>query len=365
MNGITHDVEETRRLALALLLALGLHAALLLGIPAEGWSLRYPPSPRFDVTLLPPIERPTIPAPAMVVPEPTLPPMEPAPVAPPSPAPTFTPPPAPIPPPKPVTTVRPAPKPVIAARPAPKPVTPVAKPVKPLAVAKVTPTPRAVVKPVAPPQPAEPPVSSIKPVSPPPATVEPSTKPPVVKSPPAPRFTPAETPRPPIEKPPARPMERSGRGGVAGGGSRGGRLDSTALLGQIAGLDAETQQRASRAAREKRVSLADSRSLAGFYAADWARKVTRVGETNFPDAARRLNLSAGPLLDVAIRADGSLRDVRVLRSSGNAELDQAARRIVQLAAPYPPFSPELRRQVEVLRIEAPWRFDPGGRVRVR
>ena len=160
-------------------------------------------------------------------------------------------------------------------------------------------------------------------------------------------------------------MERSGRGGVAGGGSRGGRLDSTALLGQIAGLDAETQQRTSRAAREKRVSLADSRSLAGFYAADWARKVTRVGEMNFPDAARRLNLSAGPLLDVAIRADGSLRDVRVLRSSGNAELDQAARRIVQLAAPYPPFSPELRRQVEVLRIEAPWRFDPGGRVQVR
>ena len=143
------------------------------------------------------------------------------------------------------------------------------------------------------------------------------------------------------------------------------RLDSTALLGQIAGLDAETQQRASRAAREKRVSLADSRSLAGFYAADWARKVTRVGEMNFPDAARRLNLSAGPLLDVAIRADGSLRDVRILRSSGHAELDQAARRIVQLAAPYPPFSPELRRQVEVLRIEAPWRFDPGGRVQVR
>ena len=160
-------------------------------------------------------------------------------------------------------------------------------------------------------------------------------------------------------------MERSERGAAAGVGGRSSRLDSAALLGQIASLDAETRQRASRAAREKRVSLADTRSLAGFYAADWARKVTRVGEMNFPDAARRLNFSAGPLLDVAIRADGSLRDVRVLRSSGNAELDQAARRIVQLAAPYPPFPPELRQQVEVLRIEAPWRFDPGGRVQVR
>ncbi|HRY15825.1 MAG TPA: TonB family protein [Candidatus Competibacteraceae bacterium] len=105
--------------------------------------------------------------------------------------------------------------------------------------------------------------------------------------------------------------------------------------------------------------------MAGFYAADWARKVTRVGEMNFPDVARRLSLSTGPLLEVAIRADGSLREVRILRSSGNAELDQAARRIVKLAAPYPPFSANLRQQADLLRIESPWRFDPGGRVRAR
>lgn len=161
-------------------------------------------------------------------------------------------------------------------------------------------------------------------------------------------------------------MEAPG-GGKPGKRSSGrpGRLDSASLLGQVASLDAETQRQASRAAREQRVSLADAGSLAGFYAADWARKVSRVGEMNFPDAARRLEISLGPLLEVAIRANGSLREVRVLRSSGNPELDQAARRIVQLAAPYPAFSAALRQQAEVLRITAPWRFDPGGRVRVR
>lgn len=158
-------------------------------------------------------------------------------------------------------------------------------------------------------------------------------------------------------------MERPGRSGARAGVTS--RLDSTALLGQIASLDAETQRRAGDAVRERRVNLADTRSLAGFYAADWARKVTRVGEMNFPDAARRSNPGAGPLLDVAIQADGNLRNVRVLRSSGNVELDQAARRIVQLAAPYPPFPPELRQQVELLHIEAPWRFDPRGQVQVR
>jgi len=244
-------------------------------------------------------------------------------------------------------------------------VAPAAKPVKPPPVAKIRPAPRTEGKPVATPKPAKPPVAPVEPYVPRRATPEPAVEPLPVKPPPAPPFGRAESSRPPVEKPPPRPPEHSRRSDIAGGGARSGRLDSAALLGQVAGLDAQTQQRTSRAAREKRVSLADSRSLAGFYAADWARKVTRVGEMNFPDAARRLNLNTGPLLDVAIRADGSLRDVRVLRSSGNAELDQAARRIVQLAAPYPPFSPELRQQVELLRIEAPWRFDPGGRVRVR
>lgn len=144
-----------------------------------------------------------------------------------------------------------------------------------------------------------------------------------------------------------------------------GRLDSAALLAQVGGLDTATQHQTSRAAGELRVTLADSSSLAGFYAADWARKVARTGENNFPPAARRLDASAGPVLEAAIRANGSLRDVRIMRSSGNAELDQAARRIVQLAAPYPPFPPELRRQAAVLRITAPWRFDPSGSVRVR
>lgn len=143
------------------------------------------------------------------------------------------------------------------------------------------------------------------------------------------------------------------------------RLSSTALLDQVASLETKTQQKANAGVRSQRVNLSDTRSDAGFYAADWARKVTRVGEMNFPDVARRLGISAGPLLEVAINADGRLREVRILRSSGNSEIDRAAQRIVEQAAPYPPFPAELRRKIDLLRIESPWRFDPGGRVRAR
>ncbi len=364
MNDIGHDAAETQRLTLALLLALGLHAALLLGIPTNDWSFHHARPSRLNVAILPPMERPIPPAAAPVpaesaiqsgptatapVSEPTPPLPEPPPLPSPPPIPVPTPLPSPTPPPRPVIVTKPAPK---AAAPVPKPA--------PAAPPKPT---KASVPPV---KPAKPAVSSVKPASPPPRTAmaTPSDKSPLIKPPPAPRLPPLERlPSPETPRPPR--IGRSERGTGVGTSAPSRRLDSTALLGQIAGLDAENQRRISNNAREQRVNLADTYSLAGFYAADWARKVTRVGEMNFPDAARRSSPGTGPLLEVAIQADGRLRGVRVLRSSGNAELDQAARRIVELAAPYPSFPAELRRQIEVLRIEAPWRFDPGGRVRVR
>lgn len=385
MNGLASDAPDANRLALALLLALGLHAALLLGLPAESWSLRYPQPLRFEVALLPRIDLPPPPEPsippapepaesasppgpaAVALPEPApsaalpMAVTEPAPVSPP--APVVTPPPAPLPPTAAIRTP-PAPpptppKPVVRTPPASsKPVVRAAPPsAKSPPVAKKTPAPRPVSKPVAPSSPT-------KPAAAPRTPGESIAKPAQITPLPAPSSTSVETRPPPLAGSAVRPTEPSRRNsGTASG--KAGRLDSAALLGQVAGLDADAQRQTGGGAREQRVSLADTRSLAGFYAADWARKVARVGELNFPDAARRLEPGSGPLLEVAIRADGSLREVRVLRSSGSAELDRAARRIVELAAPYPPFSPELRRQIDVLRIAAPWRFDPVGRVRVR
>ena len=59
---------------------------------------------------------------------------------------------------------------------------------------------------------------------------------------------------------------------------------------------------------------------------------------------------------VAIAADGSLHDVRVLESSGHAVLDAAAVRIVRLAAPYAPLPPAMRRDADVLEIVRTWQF---------
>ena len=175
--------------------------------------------------------------------------------------------------------------------------------------------------------------------------------------------TPTKTRRS-VTKTPSRRLERD-TGIAASRSNTPARLDSSTLLGQIASLETEKQRRASTGIRSKRVNPNDTQSLEGFYIAAWIHKVERIGETNFPEIARKLNLTTGPVLDVHIRADGSLSDIRIARSSGNAELDQAAQRIVRLGDPYAPFSPELRQKWDVLQISRPWRFDAGGQFQAR
>ena len=88
----------------------------------------------------------------------------------------------------------------------------------------------------------------------------------------------------------------------------------------------------------------------------WRTKVERIGNLNYPDEAKRRNLSGRLLLDVAINADGSLNAVTLLRSSGSKVLDDAAIRIVRLAAPFSEFSPEMRADTDVLHITRTWEF---------
>lgn len=93
-----------------------------------------------------------------------------------------------------------------------------------------------------------------------------------------------------------------------------------------------------------------------YYLDAWRRQVERVGQLNYPGEARARKLAGTLRLRVIIAADGTLEDVRITQSSGHAVLDDAALRIVRLAAPYAPFSPTMRAVAEVLEIERSWQF---------
>jgi len=92
------------------------------------------------------------------------------------------------------------------------------------------------------------------------------------------------------------------------------------------------------------------------YMEAWRSKVERVGNLNYPEKARRANLTGSLVLDVAIKPDGSVHNLSLVKSSGHKILDDAARRIVRLAAPYDPFSPEIKKEVDILHITRTWQF---------
>ena len=102
---------------------------------------------------------------------------------------------------------------------------------------------------------------------------------------------------------------------------------------------------------------ADTReSDVAVYLDSWRRKIERVGTINFPNAARRAKLSGTPVIEVTIGADGKLVQTVVRRSSGHAEIDEAAIRILKLAAPFDPFPSELSSKHDEIRIAYEWQF---------
>lgn len=92
------------------------------------------------------------------------------------------------------------------------------------------------------------------------------------------------------------------------------------------------------------------------YLDDWRSKVERVGNLNYPQAAREQKVYGSLVLTVAIKADGSVEKVEINRTSGHKILDAAAIRIVELASPYAIFSEDIRKKADILEITRTWTF---------
>ena len=138
----------------------------------------------------------------------------------------------------------------------------------------------------------------------------------------------------------------------------GQALDYAAAVRQVAGLAtpyAPTQVRVRRIVEGRTQTPEDA-----WYLESWRRKVERIGRLNYPDEARARKIYGSLRLLVAIEPDGTLRDVRVIDSSGHQVLDEAAVRIVRLAAPYAPFPSAMRDETDVLEIIRTWQFKKRG-----
>lgn len=96
------------------------------------------------------------------------------------------------------------------------------------------------------------------------------------------------------------------------------------------------------------------------YFESWRKKIEKIGNLNYPEEARRRNLNGKLRLDVGLFPDGSIESITVIKSSGKKLLDDAAIRIVKLAAPFSPFPKEMRGDTDVLIISRVWEFGGTG-----
>jgi protein TonB len=100
-------------------------------------------------------------------------------------------------------------------------------------------------------------------------------------------------------------------------------------------------------------------SRVAFYVDNWRRKIERIGNLNYPAEARQPRFVGVLRITVGIRANGEIESVEVNRSSGHKFLDQAAVRIVNLAAPFDRFPDNLRVDTDILYITRTWTFSRG------
>jgi protein TonB len=183
--------------------------------------------------------------------------------------------------------------------------------------------------------------------------------------PPAPQKVltqPADKPAPAVgarrERPDPPPVE-------AAPAARASGLDVLDSIAAVARMEAQIDRSLNEYAKRPRKAFIGARTREhrfAQYVEDWRLKIERVGTLNYPEAARG-RVYGSLLLSVVIRADGSLERVTIQRSSGQPLLDDAALRIVELAAPFAPFPPDIRVDTDIIEITRTWTFTNADRIR--
>ena len=119
----------------------------------------------------------------------------------------------------------------------------------------------------------------------------------------------------------------------------------------------EEQQVYARLPRVRRAtSVATKAADDAEYLYKWQQRIEKIGNEHYPDEAKRKKLFGDVRVLVAIRADGSLKKVEILESSGVAILDSTALKIVRLASPFEPFPANIKKNTDILEVVRTWQF---------
>lgn len=131
------------------------------------------------------------------------------------------------------------------------------------------------------------------------------------------------------------------------------------VASMIATLEAQYANKKQEYSRATSVHTVDSVSTrsepSALYMNQFRRKVEKIGNRNYPAEARRLELKGDVRLMVILLPDGTIRAIRLLKSSGSHLLDNTAKDSVRQGAPYGHFDKAMKDYSE-LRVIRTWRF---------
>ena len=96
------------------------------------------------------------------------------------------------------------------------------------------------------------------------------------------------------------------------------------------------------------------------YVEEWRRRVEIIGNLYYPQDLALKGISGDLLLDAAIDRKGKIKSIRILRTSGNSVLDNAAINIVKLASPFSPLPEKIIEETDILHITRTWKFSNKG-----
>lgn len=132
---------------------------------------------------------------------------------------------------------------------------------------------------------------------------------------------------------------------------------------EIAALEADFDKQLENYARRPRVTRLTAASTMkaedSQYVSHVVRKIEQTGSLNFPQEAGR-KLYGKPRVSISIWADGSIKEVKVLQSSGNLVLDSETISIVHRAGPFAPFPKNVRKERDVLELIRTFSYNKRG-----
>ncbi len=103
--------------------------------------------------------------------------------------------------------------------------------------------------------------------------------------------------------------------------------------------------------RRKAINASTREHIYAAYMESWRRKIERVGNLNYPRGHM-----GDVVVHIAVRRDGSIERMRILRHADSSLINESALKIATLAAPFPPFPEEIRQKTDILDIIRTWRF---------